>query len=77
MDFLNKRECLRRLELRAIMIRLNSSLPAKFEDRFMFFDMAVLSQVSECNLMVDSLGNQKLRYIVEILESLVKRGFRN
>ena len=49
MDFLNKRECLRRLELRAIVIRLNSSLPSKFGDRFMFFDMAVLIQVSECN----------------------------
>jgi len=48
MDFLNKRECLKRLELRAIVIRLNSSLPAKFGDRFMLFDMAVLSQVSEC-----------------------------
>jgi len=47
MDFLNKRECLRQLELRAIMIRLNSSLPEKFGDRFMFFDMTVLSQVSE------------------------------
>jgi len=46
MFFLNKRERLRRLELRAIVIRLNSSLPAKFGDRFMFFDTAVLSQVS-------------------------------
>ncbi|MBU4446873.1 hypothetical protein KJ656_17615, partial [bacterium] len=64
-------------ELRAIVIRLNSSLPAKFGNRFMFFDMAGLSHVSECNLMVDSPGNQKLRYIVGILESLVKRGFRN
>ncbi|MCK4641069.1 MAG: hypothetical protein KAU06_07010 [Candidatus Marinimicrobia bacterium] len=59
------------------MIRLNSSLLAKFGDWFMFFDMAGLSQVSEYNLVVDSLGNQKLRYIVEILESLVKHGFRN
>jgi len=49
MDFFNKRICLRRLELSAIMIRLNSSLPAKFGNRFMFFDMTVLSQVSECN----------------------------
>jgi hypothetical protein len=42
---LNKRECLRRLELRARVIRLNSSLREKFGDRFMFFDMAGLSQV--------------------------------
>jgi len=45
MFFLNKCEFLRRLELRAIVIRLNSSLTAKFGDRFMFYDMAVLSQV--------------------------------
>jgi len=47
MDFLNKRDCLRRLELRTIVTRLNSSLPGKFGAWFTFFDMAVLSQVSE------------------------------
>ena len=41
-------------DLRAIAIRLNSSLPGKFGDRFRFFDMAVLSQVSECDVTCEN-----------------------
>jgi hypothetical protein len=46
--FFYKREHLRRLELRAIVTRLNSILQRKFGDCFIFFEMAVLSQVNEC-----------------------------